>query len=351
MKTLKAAIVGAGNITGEHLKFFPGREDVELSAICDLSPALGRYFARRYGAGGSYTDYREMLEKVRPDVVHVCTPPHVHFPIARDCLEAGAHVICEKPITVTRQEYLDLAEIARSKGLLLTEDHTYRFTREYLELESIVEEGALGTIREVETRFCLDIAEGGRYGSSDLPHPSHGLPAGVLHDFLPHMTYLTNRFLRSHDEVRACWRQHTGNRLFRHDDLDAIVIDDEGRHGRLRFTCQQHPEAFQIFVRGDEGWAELEYFRPFLRVTRARPGGSKLGPLVNHVYNGLELVRAGVVGVKDKILQRSVYEGLVKFLELTYDAIRDGEEPPVTHEDIDRSLILIDRLLEEESLI
>ncbi len=351
MKTLKAAIIGAGNITGEHLKFFPDREDVELSAICDLSPSLGSYFAKKYNASHSFTDYREMLDVVRPDVVHVCTPPHVHFPIAKDCLEAGTHVICEKPITLTRQEYLDLADIANSNQRILTEDHTYRFTREFLELESLVNEGAFGTIREVEIRFSLDIAEGGRYGSSDLPHPSHGLPAGVLHDFLPHMTYLTNRFLTSGEEIRACWRQHTGNKLFKHDDLDAIVIDPAGRHGRLRFTCQQHPEAFQVFVRGDEGWGELEYFRPFLRVTKSRPGGSKLGPLVNHVYNGFELVRAGVIGIKDKIMQRSVYEGLVKFLDLTYDAIRDGTEPPVTHNDIDRSLVLIDQLLEEKNLV
>jgi ornithine cyclodeaminase/alanine dehydrogenase-like protein (mu-crystallin family) len=89
---VKAALIGAGQIARQHLACLKTLPGVDLAAICDLSPATAEAAAERYGIRSWFTDHRAMLEKVRPDVVHVTTPPTSHFGLAMDSVNAGAHV-------------------------------------------------------------------------------------------------------------------------------------------------------------------------------------------------------------------------------------------------------------------
>jgi predicted dehydrogenase len=95
---LKSAVIGAGAISKEHLSFLEKSSYAHLVGVCDLSYAAARYAAQRFHADTQYTDYRKMLTEAKPDVVHILTPPQTHLQIATGCLEAGAHVICEKPV-------------------------------------------------------------------------------------------------------------------------------------------------------------------------------------------------------------------------------------------------------------
>src|SRR5215510_4936209 len=81
--------------------------------------------AERFGIGAWFTDHLAMLQQVRPDVVHVTTPPTSHFKLAMDALEAGAHVIVEKPATTTYGELEALIRRARQLGRHLVEDYNY----------------------------------------------------------------------------------------------------------------------------------------------------------------------------------------------------------------------------------
>ena len=89
---MKAALIGAGQIARQHLTCLKALPGVELAAICDLSPATAEAAAERYGIRDWFTDHRALLEKARPDVVHVTTPPTSHFGLAMDSFDAGAHV-------------------------------------------------------------------------------------------------------------------------------------------------------------------------------------------------------------------------------------------------------------------
>jgi predicted dehydrogenase len=347
-RSLRCAVIGTGKISEEHLKFLSGRADV--AGICDLSPALAQYAVDRFGLGRSYTDYRTMLAESRPDVVHVLTPPHTHVQIVSDCLEAGAHVICEKPIAPTNAQFRALWEKARSGGLWIVEDQNYRFNEPVLAIEQAYRQGKLGDVRDVEVRLTLNIrGPGGRYSDQNLPHPSHGLPAGVIHEFITHMCYLGQRFVPEFDRVSAAWQNHGGG-IFKYDDLDALVFHGLARL-RLRFSCEGAPEGFFLSVRGTRGWAETDLFQPYLRMVLPRAGGSKLGPLVNHWVNGLALMKASVRGFRNKVLQRTPYEGLGKFLSRTYAALADGGEPPVTYGDMDAASRLVDALVEQGNRI
>jgi predicted dehydrogenase len=347
---LKAAVIGAGAISEQHLAFLSGRKDVRVVAVCDRSRAMANFACERFGGARSFTDHRRMLDTAAPDVAHVLTPPASHVAIARDCLAAGAHVICEKPVALRRSEFHDLWQAAQRRGRILVEDHNYRFNAPWQAIERAVGRGELGEIEEVEVRIALALrAPGSRFADRNLPHPCHSLPAGVIHEYITHMTSLGLRFLPWDERGQvacAVWRNRGGDDLFKYDDLDATVLC-RGRPLRLRFSGRTRPEAFTIFVRGDRGYAETDLYQPYVRVVRQRPGAIELTPILNHLTNGASLAWAGVRNAGRKLVQQSALEGLQRFLTLTYQAIVDDRAPPVSFDDIDRSLGLIERLTAE----
>lgn len=346
---LRAAVIGTGKISEEHLRFLGGAPGVSLSAVCDLSPSLAKYAVRRFGAERAFTDSSEMLAEARPDVVHVLTPPHTHAALVGAAIEAGAHVIVEKPVAPSNSQFRELFSRARERGRRIVEDQNYRFNEPILEIERMLREGELGEVRDVEVRMSLAIRKkGSRYMDANLPHPSHKMPAGVIHEFITHLCYLMLRFLPGYERVRAAWSNCGGDELFKYDDLDALLIGPEA-HGRIRFSCRTAPDAFTVTVRGSRGWAQTDLFQPHVQSSLPRPVGQQLTPLANQFAGGWELMRSSVSGFRNKLFQKTPYEGLRTFLDRTYAALKTGAEPPVTFDDMDSASRLVDELLKEEN--
>ncbi len=343
---MKSAVIGTGEISAEHLKFLADSKSADLVAVCDLSRAAARYAAKTFRAIKSYTDYKQMLDQAKPDVVHILTPPTTHVALATDCIDAGAHVICEKPVALSHDQFTSLWSHAKDKGRALVEDHNYRFNRPVLKIEKLIADGVLGEVMEVDVRMALAIRDGGRFADENLPNPAHKLPAGVIHDFITHLSYLALRFIPDPDKVSAAWSNHQGDDLFKYDDLDAILVAGE-KHARLRFSCRTGPDCFALTVRGTRAEVQTDLFHPFMRLIKPRKGGDKLSPVVNQLANGLNLVGASFGNLRNKLMQRSPYEGLHTFLSWTYEALQQDVEPPVTFDDMDRASRLIDQMLLE----
>jgi predicted dehydrogenase len=352
---MKTAVIGTGVIAEQHLTALRRVPDAQLAAVCDLSPAMARDAADRFGAKAIFTDYQQMLADVKPDVVHVLTPPQTHLRLVSDCLTQGSHVIVEKPIAPTHNEFLTLWQLAQSTGRNLVEDHNYRFNQPIRRIDNLLATGRLGQVEEVEVRMALNIrGEGDRFSDRNMPHPSHRLPAGVLHEFITHLCYLTLHFMPvkwsdASARVAAAWSNHspTGpDDLFRHDDLDALLVLGHA-HARIRFSSRTAPDAFAITVRGSQGYAECDLFQPYVKAVFPRTGGKQLSPIVNQIVGGATLAHAGVTNFKNKIMQRSAYEGLHHLIEQTYHAINNNQPMPVTFDDMNGASQLVDALLSE----
>ena len=355
MNRIAVAIIGGGKISEQHLGTLKNLAGVDVVGICDLSPALARFTAERFAVPRWFTDYHEMLEQTDPDVIHVLTPPGTHDRLVRDCLAAGKHVIIEKPIALSHSGFRDLWELSAERGLHLVENHNYRFNEPIRQLEQAVSAGRIGRIEEVEVRISLDIRGGGRYADENLPHPSHQLPAGIIHEFITHLAYLFLHFLPDSyaaeiDSVQARWHNHGGGDLFKYDDLDATLLAGK-THGRLRFSSRQWPDCFMVQLRGSDGMATADLFYPFCQVTTRRSVGKHLTPVVNSLSAARTLASSGFSGVWNKVRNRGAYEGLARFLELTYAALQSGQEPPVGYPQMDATCRLVDQLLAEENRV
>src|SRR5262249_53575901 len=151
------ALIGAGQIARQHLSCLQTLPGVEVSAVCDLSAAVAECAAERQGIPAWFTDYRVMLREIKPDVVHVTTPPTSHFRLAADSLEAGPHVMVERRGTASLHELLELAGKAERAGLELVEDYNYLYNAASLEIDRRIESGVFGAVVHVEATICLDI--------------------------------------------------------------------------------------------------------------------------------------------------------------------------------------------------
>lgn len=149
MKRYRVGIVGCGGIAKQ--KHFPALArigDVDMVTFCDIIPERAKEAAAAYGATDAtwYTDYREMLKKEQPDIVHVLTPNRSHCEITVAALEAGCHVMCEKPMAVTSADAQAMLEAANRTGKKLTIGYQNRFKPESLYLKRACRNGDLGEI-------------------------------------------------------------------------------------------------------------------------------------------------------------------------------------------------------------
>jgi predicted dehydrogenase len=131
MSKLKCAVVGVGYLGKFHAEKYAGLPDCELVAVVDSSAETAQTIAAKHGVR-ALTDYRELLGKV--DVVSIVVPTSLHYQVARDFLLHGAHVLVEKPITVTVEEADELIKIAAEKQLKLMVGHLERFNAALLSM-------------------------------------------------------------------------------------------------------------------------------------------------------------------------------------------------------------------------
>jgi predicted dehydrogenase len=121
---LRAAVIGAGYLGSFHAQKYAALDGARLVGVVDVDANRAREVAQRAGAP-AYTDYREVLGEI--DVASIVVPTEAHFEVARACLEAGVHILVEKPVTRTVEEANELVQLAARRGLVFQVGHLERF--------------------------------------------------------------------------------------------------------------------------------------------------------------------------------------------------------------------------------
>lgn len=149
MARLRIGIIGCGGIAnGKHLPSLKAVGRADIVAFCDLIPERAEKAAKEYGIEGAkvYTDYKELLKDETIDVVHVCTPNRSHADISIDALNAGKHVMCEKPMAKTAADARRMVEAAKKSGKKLTIGYQHRHKAASQYVKACIERGDLGDI-------------------------------------------------------------------------------------------------------------------------------------------------------------------------------------------------------------
>jgi predicted dehydrogenase len=151
-RPLRIALIGAGNIASHHLPaYLEHRDRVRLVAVCDLDEAAAPRRAAEAGLTQVYGDAERMLRDAAIDAVDICATPDQHAPLALAAIEAGKHVLVEKPFARTLAECRELVEAAERAGVTLMVAQNQRFLPTHQAARAVIASGELGEIRAART--------------------------------------------------------------------------------------------------------------------------------------------------------------------------------------------------------
>jgi UDP-N-acetylglucosamine 3-dehydrogenase len=153
MKKIRVGVIGCGSIAQHrHLPEYQVNPNVELVAVCDINQERALEVAEKYGVL-SYTSYEELLKSAEVDAVSVCTPNYLHAPITIAALEAGLHVLCEKPMATSKKEAEAMIGAAEKNGKKLMIGHNQRFVPSHQKARQLIANGEVGRIYSFRTAF------------------------------------------------------------------------------------------------------------------------------------------------------------------------------------------------------
>lgn len=169
-KKLRVGIIGAGGIANAHVRELKEIKDVELVAAADVVEANRTKALSEWGCQEAFVNWKDMLKKSKLDAVSVCTPNSLHYQPTIDALNAGCHVIVEKPLAMNAKEGAKMVELAEKKGLHCTIAFQQRYNPETQMIKRAVEAGTLGDIMvaRVHAMRRRGIPNWGVFGRKDL---------------------------------------------------------------------------------------------------------------------------------------------------------------------------------------
>lgn len=148
-KNKRAAVIGIGGIGKWHGQMMRDTGRIDVVAVCDANEAMKAVAEEQFAGADFYTDYTAMLKKEKLDLVAVVTPHHLHAPIAIAALDAGANVICEKPMATSYEACVAMTEAGKRNNRFVTVFHNRRLDGWYLAAKRVIDDGLLGNLFEI----------------------------------------------------------------------------------------------------------------------------------------------------------------------------------------------------------
>ncbi|MEJ0005200.1 MAG: Gfo/Idh/MocA family oxidoreductase [Steroidobacteraceae bacterium] len=293
MKKVAVAVIGVGYLGRFHAQKYAQLEECELVAVVDARQQAREAVATEVGARG-LPDYRSLLGEV--DAVSIVTPTAAHFLIAREFLEAGAHVLVEKPITETPQQARELIELAAKQGRVLQVGHLERFNSAIL--------GAEQHLRAPRFIECHRLA----------PYKERGTDVSVVLDLMIHDIDIVQTLVGSPIESIDA----IGTPVFS-EDVDIA-------NARIRFAngCVANATASRVSLKterklrvfSDEAYVSMDLQQKIVTVIRKRPGLPVAGQLP--------------VSIEERIFEPG--DALLAEIRSFLGCIRQGQAPVVSGE-------------------
>lgn len=146
-----------------HLPMFNADSRVEMAAICGRNRERAQEMADKYGVKRVFTDYRKMIDEGELDAIVISSPDDLHLEMTTAAIEAGLHVLCEKPLALNTADARTMYEMAEARGVRHMTFFTWRWMPQIRYMRQLVEEGAVGRLYHCHFRFLMGSALGTDY--------------------------------------------------------------------------------------------------------------------------------------------------------------------------------------------
>jgi len=304
---------------------------------------MAKQACERFSIPNACSSVEDLLDRCRPDVVHITTPPQSHYPIARACLEKGCHVYVEKPFTVCAPEAETLLSIAQAANLKVTVGHDLQFSHAARRLRRWVRQGWLGGAPvHIESYYCYDLSDP-RYARvllADSQHWVRRLPGGLLHNIISHGIARIAEYMLddaptviAHGFVSPLLQRLGEKTLI--DELRVILRAQSGMTAYFTFSSQMRPSLNHFRIFGPSNGLELDEDEQ--NVIRLR--GSSFKSYAQKFLPQLLLAGQQFSNLGENLrtfLRRDFHmkSGMKCLVESFYQSILDQTQPPIEYREI-----------------
>jgi predicted dehydrogenase len=341
-KDVQVAILGCGAIAQTHIRVVKDLPQTQILGVCDREESRAQSVAEQFGIKQTFSSLSQMLDQIRPEVVHILTPPQTHAELTIQALKAGCHVFVEKPLCLTLEEVKGIYSAAQSTGRMVSVDHANLWSPLVQKARRVVGSGRIGRLRHIQYVIgddYLEVVKTG-YGRWALE-----LRGGIFCDLISHPLYLIRTFLPDAEvtSVRAC-----GTNI---RDLHELWVDfiAEEAGANLWMSLSQRPIEHNLRIYCTRGTIHIDLRNFFLALVPERGLPGPVARAVNTIseswQRGMGTLSKAIGLVFRQFNQRAE---IAEAIRVFYQAIVEGKSSPVTLADaravVELSTTIWDRL-------
>ncbi len=334
---IRVGIVGCGNVARSHLQALERVPGVEVVGACDAVAERLERTRSQFRIEGAYGDAADMLGRERLDVVHVLTPPATHKSLSIQALEAGCHVLVEKPMALDVGEADELLEASRRSGRTLGVCHNYLFSPALLSARDLASSGRLGRVVAVEIFWRVWRGKKDRYATTPWLRQ---LPGGLFHESAPHVVYLQQEFLGPLRVVAAVVAD-THPSSSPSGELRAVFEGASGI-GTVHISFSASPYQFGLRIYGTKMTAYVDIANHIL--VKAPGDGAGHGSALRTSPHTAAQLLLGAARARLAVVGRPRHRAHANFIARFYESLHAGAPPPVSGEDGRSVVALLDDL-------
>lgn len=324
-KPTRFGLVGAGGIAQAYSQALQQMDNAQLVAVADVNPEAAAKMAADHNAA-SFSSIKQMQAETDLDAVIVCTPPLFHKEHCCDLLNAGIHVLCEKPLSIDSDSALVMFQAAKTNNTVFTMASKFRFVEDVNKAKQFIEEGLLGEIILYENCFTGKVDMSERWNSN--PDVSGG---GVLIDNGTHSLDIMRYLVGNLTEIRVVEGKRIQD-LPVEDTVHVFVRSESGVMGTIDLSWSLHkPLPNFISIYGTDGtlnlgWQESSY----------KLNDDKEWTVFGNGYNKIEAFKkqlnnfcGAINGTEELIITPSDGVASVYTVEAAYAAMQQSNWEPV----------------------
>jgi len=331
---MKVGIIGCGLNSAYHVNFAKSYPGANIIGLADRDQGRATECSDRFGINKMFSNIEELVKVSKPDVIHIVTPPHTHYPLAKEAIELNCNVLVEKPITLNVVEARELYALAEEHGVKLCTMHNHFFDPCMVKARDLINKGQVGKIINVESFYGLNtwIDAFRKYQSPNVLPWIYTLPGGVFHDFIPHPLYVMLPYIGNPQEIRVMEKSFGELPQNISDEL-RILIKGEKAFGLLTLSFAAKPHLHFLKIYGTKMMVNVDFntmtttLHPVSHLPKAAQktvynlstSWQLFGNTISNVWNfGRGRLRP--------------YQGMKTLIHKFYDAVSGKGEVPVSKE-------------------
>jgi predicted dehydrogenase/nucleoside-diphosphate-sugar epimerase len=315
MDKLSIALIGCGKMGIHHVNIINKLNNARLVAVVDPKISKEDIPEINWDEVSLFNDVNSLYKSSKPDVVHIVTPPHTHFDMAKVVLQNGSHIYVEKPFAFNYNEAKEIIEIALQKGLSVCPGHQLLLQKPTLLLKENLH--LIGKLVQIESYFSFRVAR-----KSITPHDQ-------IIDIMPHPVYTLVEFMNSAINNNSQQIEIKGMNADANGELQSLFSKGKIK-GILNITLNGRPVDSYLKITGEYGFLYADYVRG-ISINLTGSGADAISAITQPYRYASQLFFKGYISFTKMFLSgKTGYGGLSELINAFYTSILDKKESPAS---------------------